>query len=140
MSDGEDVEFSCRYKIVKKTLSSGRVVDMRGVYIQDGKWWTQAGERQLLLADVLYLVKAGRIERIFFLAGTDAQMQHYVRKLEVDPGKAVYLGDPRRLRGLHQPTVVICGTAYERRDYYDILGWLRERVAAVYWHGRPDWG
>lgn len=108
------------------------------LYVQDGKWWT--GERQLSLGDVVYLIKVGRIERVYFLAGNCAQMQFYLRELEIDPKRAIHLRESRQLRGLHQPTVIVCGTANERRDYVEVLDWLRRRDAAVYWHNRPDWG
>lgn len=108
------------------------------LYVRDGKWWT--GKRQLLLADVLYLVNVGRVELVFFLAGNYGQMRFYLREMEVDQKRAKYITESRQLRGAYQPTVIVCGTANERRDYYDILEWLRRRDAAVYWYDDPDRG
>lgn len=129
----DDFDPSAFKKVLESPEFRDAVQAFRGtLYIQDGKWWT--GERQLSGGDVLYLVKVGRIERIYVLAGNYQQMQFYLRKMEIDPKRAVYLRELRQLRGLHQPTVIVCGTANERRDYAEILDWLRRRDAAVYWY------
>lgn len=103
----------------------------RGVLsVKNGKWWVD-DERELRLSDVAVLVVIGRIELVCVFAGEYRQMVYYMKQLHINPQKVIYL-TKYSLQGLDKPTVIVCGTAYRRDDYDEVMEWLKSRDAVIY--------